>query len=489
MTEFPKGFFWGGATAANQFEGGWNEDGKGPATEDYLTTGTKTEDRQFVKPIDDKYIYPSHKGSDFYHHYKEDIKLLAGAGLKMFRMSIAWSRIFPIGDENQPNPEGIAFYRDVFTELQKYGIEPLVTLSHYEMPYGLAEKYDGWYNRKVIDFYVHYANTVMSEYKGLVHYWLTFNEINAMTMPGGGYFDGGILSIAGGHGMFPDFEETAKDKSKRYTALHNQFLASARVVNLGHAIDPENKIGCMIAGLTSYPLTPKPEDMLAWQQQLQTGLFFCPDVQANGAYPYYMKRFFRDNGIAIETQPGDDQILKNGTVDFVTFSYYATGCVTTDKSKGHDGAAGAFGAPNPYLKESQWGWPIDPMGLRFFLNEFYRRYQKPLMVTENGLGAEDRLTPDGKIHDPYRIDYMKQHVEAMADAIKDGVDLIGYMPWGIIDLTAASTGQMSKRYGIIYVDADDNAQGTYDRYKKDSYFWYQKCTKSNGTDLTIQEAK
>lgn len=482
-TAFPKDFYWGGATAANQFEGGWNEDGKGPATEDYLTLGSKTEDRTFVKPVDDTYTYPSHKGSDFYHHYKEDIKLLADAGLKMFRMSIAWSRIFPQGDETKPNEAGLAFYRNVFTELQKNGIEPLVTISHYEMPYGLAEKYDGWANRKTIDFYVKYANTVMSEFKGLVHYWLTFNEINAMTMPSGSYFDGGILSIAGGYGPMAAVKETSEDKSKRYTALHHQFVASARVVNLAHAIDPENKVGCMIAGMTSYPLTPKPEDMLAWQKKIQEGLFFCPDVQANGAYPYYMQRFFKENGIKIKTLPEDAAILQKGTVDFVTFSYYATGCVAADETKANSGAAGAFGAPNPYLKESQWGWNIDPLGLRFYLNEFYRRYQKPLMVTENGLGAEDVLESNNVIHDPYRIDYMKQHIEAMSEAIKDGVDLIGYMPWGIIDLTAASTGQMSKRYGIIYVDADDHGQGSFNRYKKDSYYWYQKVTASNGEIL------
>jgi len=483
MTDFPKGFFWGGATAANQFEGGWNEGGKGPSIPDTLTVGDKNHDREYHFPIDDsKYIYPSHKASDFYHHYKEDIKLLSEAGLNMYRMSVQWSRIFPSGDENEPNKAGLEFYRNVFKELKKYHIEPLVTISHYELPLGLSEKYDGWADRRLVDFYLHYANTLFSEYKGLVHYWLTFNEINSLSMPAGGFTVGGIKSIAGGHGMTTQVEETAEQKSLRYTALHNQFVASARAVKMAHAIDPDNKVGCMIAGMASYPLSPKPEDMLAWQKKIQEGLFFCPDVQSKGEYPYYMKNYFEKNNIVISKEPSDDEVLKEGTVDFVTFSYYATGCVAASDDKKAGGSINAFGIPNPYLKKSEWGWNIDPMGLRFFLNEFYRRYNKPIMITENGLGAEDKLE-NGKIHDPYRIDYMKQHIEAMSDAIDDGVDLVGYMPWGIIDLTAASTGEMKKRYGIIYVDADDNGQGTFDRYKKDSFFWYQKVTSSNGKDL------
>ncbi|KAE9565552.1 6-phospho-beta-glucosidase [Companilactobacillus paralimentarius DSM 13238 = JCM 10415] len=483
MSKFPNNFFWGGATAANQFEGGYKEGGKGLSIPDTLTLGTKDTDREYHYPIDEsKYTYPSHKASDFYHHYKEDIKLLAEAGLNMYRMSIQWSRIFPNGDEDKPNPEGIAFYRNVFEELKKYNIEPLVTISHYELPLGLAEKYDGWANRKLIDLYVHYANTLFTEYKGLVRYWLTFNEINSLSMPSGGFPVGGIKSIAGGHGMTTQIEETSVQMSTRFTALHNQFIASARTVNLAHAIDPENKVGCMIAGMTSYPLTPKPEDMLAWQEKIQQGLFFCPDVQSNGEYPYYMNRFFRENGIVISKEKGDDEVLKNGTVDFVTFSYYPTGCVQAKEEKKSNGAINAFGTPNPYLKKSQWGWNIDPVGLRFYLNEFYRRYKKPIMITENGLGAEDKLE-NGKIHDPYRIEYMRQHVEAMSEAIKDGVNLIGYMPWGIIDLTAASTGQMSKRYGIVYVDADDQGRGTFDRYRKDSFYWYQQVINSNGANL------
>lgn len=478
MSNFSNDFFWGGATAANQFEGAWNEDGKGPSMEDYLTLGSNEKEREYVKPIDLSHSFPSHKASDFYHHYKEDIKLLAEAGLKMFRMSIAWSRIYPQGDEAIPNKAGIEFYRAVFNELKKYNIEPLVTISHYEMPYGLSKKYDGWANRKTIDFYVNYANTIMREFKGLVHYWLTFNEINALTMPSGSYFDGGILSN-GCFGPMKQVIETAENRSKRYTALHHQFVASARVVSLGHVIDKENKIGCMIAGMTSYPLTPNPKDMILWQKTIHEKLFFCPDVQANGSYPYYMARYFKENDIVICKEQGDDKILKEGVVDFVTFSYYATGCVTTDKSK----IGSFFGVDNPYLEASQWGWCIDPIGLRYFLNEFYRRYQKPIIVTENGLGAVDILEQDGTIHDDYRIDYLRQHIEAMSEAIEDGVELLGYTTWGIIDLTAASTGQMSKRYGIIYVDADDFGNGTFDRYKKDSFYWYQKVISTNGDDI------
>lgn len=483
MTEFPNGFFWGGATAANQYEGGWNEGGRGPSIPDYMTLGDVKHDREYTESIDEgKDFYPSHKASDFFHHYKEDIKLLADAGLKMFRMSISWSRIYPNGDDAKPNQEGIEFYRNVFQELQKYNIEPLVTISHYELPMHLATKYNGWADRKLIDFYTRYATTLFNEYKGLVHYWLTFNEINTLSMSTGGFAVGGITSISGGSGMTTPVKETSAQMSLRFTALHNQFVASAKAVQIAHAIDADNKVGCMIGGICTYPLTSKPADMIAWQQKVQLNLFFCPDVQSKGRYPYFVKRYFDENGIKVSKQAGDDIELKNGTVDFVTFSYYATGTVSADGKPG-EGAAAIMGERNPYLKVSDWGMSFDPQGMRFFLNEFYRRYEKPVMITENGLGAVDKLETDGTVHDPYRIDYMRQHISAMKEAIGDGVDVIGYNPWGIVDLTAASTGQMSKRYGIVYVDADDHGNGSYKRYKKDSYYWYQKAISSNGEDL------
>ncbi|EME8125076.1 glycoside hydrolase family 1 protein [Enterococcus faecium] len=482
MTKFPKDFFWGGATAANQFEGGWNEGGKGPSVADYLTAGSREQVRKYKNPIDPNQIYPSHKASDFYHRYKEDIKLMAELGLKMFRMSISWARIFPNGDDEHPNQAGLDFYRDVFQELKKYNIEPLVTLSHYELPFNLAEKYDGWANRKVIDFYVHYSETVIKEYQGLVKYWLTFNEINSITLPTGGYFNGGIMSIADGKGFGPEEypEETSIEVSKRFTALHHQFLASAKTVKMARELNSDLQIGCMIAGLTSYPLTPNPDDMLLFQKHLNTQLFFCADVQNNGEYPYYMKRYLKENDINIKKEIDDEEVLKEGCVDFVTFSYYSTGCLTTQNDVEKTSGNLVFGAKNPYLETSDWGWQIDPKGIRFFLNEFYRRYRKPIMITENGLGAVDTLEEDGKIHDPYRIEYMKQHIEQMAEAIEDGVELIGYTPWGIIDLTSMSTGEMHKRYGVVYVDAYDDGSGSFDRYKKDSFEWYKNVITHDG---------
>ncbi|MFM9277859.1 glycoside hydrolase family 1 protein [Paenibacillus jiagnxiensis] len=481
---FPKDFLWGGATAANQVEGAWNVGGKGPSTQDHLTQGSKTSIRKYTETIEKDVIYPSHEASDFYHHYKEDIALFAEMGFKLYRMSIAWSRIFPNGDDKEPNKEGIEFYRSVFQELKKYDIEPLVTLSHYEIPYNLAVKYDGWANRKTIDFFVKYTETVLKEYKGLVKYWLTFNEINSLSLVTGGYFNGGIMSIAGGFGPEEYPQETSEQTSRRLTALHHQFVASAKVVKLAHEIDSNYSMGCMIAGLTSYPYTPNPDDMLAAQKQKREQLFFAGDIHVKGEYPYYMERYFKENSITIQKEPGDDEILKSGCVDFFTFSYYSTGCISTDPEAEKTGGNLIFGVKNPYLETSDWGWQIDPKGLRFFLNEFYDRYQLPIIVTENGLGASDTLESDGTVHDPYRIEYLRKHVEQMKEAINDGVKLIGYTAWGCIDIVSLSTGEMKKRYGMIYVDKDDKGNGTLKRYRKDSFYWYKKCIESNGKDLS-----
>lgn len=491
---FPTDFFWGGATAANQFEGGWDEGGKGPSTADFLTMGSRSEPRRFTDPIDEnRYRYPSHVASDFYHRWEEDIDLLGELGIKMYRMSVNWARIYPNGDDQVPNPKGIAFYRDVFERLRANGIEPLVTISHYEMPYHLSVAYDGWANRRLIDFYLRYCKTLFTEFKGLVRYWLPFNEINSAAIEGDAYFSAGISSVANkdlGAGVLngtADSQGPADDpvrvRNLQYQALHNMMVASAKAVSLGRSVDPGSRFGCMIAGICQYPLTCDPSDIGLLQRERQHGFWFCPDVMVRGSYPAYMERYFEEQGVRIEWGDGDAEALRKGTVDIFTFSYYSTGCVTAHSDVSMTEGNLIFGAANPYLSTSEWGWQIDSQGLRYFLNEIYDRYGLPIMVVENGLGQNDTLEADGKVHDPYRIEYLRQHVQQMEEALRDGVELIGYTSWGIIDLVAASTGEMSKRYGVVYVDADDGGRGTYDRYRKDSFFWYQRVIASDGQTL------
>lgn len=477
---FPKNFFWGGATAANQCEGAWNEGGKGASTSDHLTAGSRTTPREFSAVIDPAKLYPSHEAIDFYHHYKEDIALFAEMGFKMFRMSIAWTRIFPNGDDEQPNREGIEFYRSVFEELRKYNIEPLVTLSHYEMPYHLCEKYDGWVDRRCIDYFTKYAHTCFTEFKGLVKYWLTFNEINVLCHSFGAGMAGGILSEVAGKALSFGAKDTPESATKRYTALHNQFVASAKAVQIAHAVDPENKVGCMIAGMASYPLTPNPDDLLMAQNAMNMGNYLCGDVMVRGAYPFFAAPYFKSIGADVKMQPLDADVIAAGRVDFYSFSYYMSSCVTADKEAQKAAGNMMMGVKNPYLKASDWGWQVDPKGLRWYLKEVYGRYGVPLMVVENGLGAADTVENDGSIHDGYRIDYMCEHVKEMEKAVAEGVDLIGYTPWGCIDLVSASTGEMAKRYGMIYVDKHDDGSGTLERSRKDSFFWYKKCIQSNG---------
>jgi 6-phospho-beta-glucosidase len=481
--KFPENFFWGGATAANQCEGAWNLDGKGESVADHMTAGDRKTPRRFTPDIEEGLQYPSHEAIDFYHHYKEDIAMFAEMGYKMFRLSIAWTRIFPKGDEKEPNKAGIEFYKSVFEECKKYGIEPLVTLSHYEMPYYLAKEYDGWSNRRCIDFFENYCNVVFNEYKGLVKYWLTFNEINIGALPFGAVMSLGIMPSEVQEFDLSGMKESLEQKNKRFNALHNQFLASARAVKLAHKIDPEYQVGCMIAGMLSYPFTPNPKDVLQAQKQMQLGNYLCGDVMVRGEYPYFAKRFFAEQGVEVKMHDGDADLLKEGHVDFYTFSYYMSGCASTDPETLKTAGNMMFGVANPYLESSDWGWQIDADGLRYYLNEMYARYQVPLMIVENGLGAVDVVEEDGSIHDPYRIQYMRVHVEAMAEAIEDGVELIAYTPWGCIDLISASTGEMAKRYGMIYVDKDNNGNGTLNRSRKDSFAWYKKCIESNGQEL------
>ncbi|MGG9992845.1 glycoside hydrolase family 1 protein [Streptococcus suis] len=485
--QFPKGFLWGGATAANQYEGGWNLGGRGPATSDtYIAVDPdKRKDMShFGKPVsradvefalaDQEGLYPKRWGSDFYHRYKEDIALFAEMGFKTFRLSIAWSRIFPKGDELEPNEEGLAFYDAVFNELNKYGIEPLVTLSHYEFPLHLALEYGGWKNRKVIEFFVRYAETVFKRYQGKVKYWLTFNEINILGMVG--YLSGGLL-----------FEDGKNNLEAMYQAVHNQFIASSLATKAAHEIDPENKVGCMLARMENYAATCNPDDVLAALKKDQENLFYT-DVQVRGAYPSYMKRFFKENNIQVVFEPGDEAILKQYPVDFMSFSYYMTSITRAlpDKDKATAGNL-ILGEANPYLEASDWGWQIDPVGLRITLNKLYDRYQVPLFIVENGLGALDKVEADGSIEDGYRIAYLEKHIQQMYEAIEDGVELMGYTPWGCIDLVSASTSEMSKRYGFIYVDADDQGKGSFDRSRKASFYWYKDVIASNGANVLTEK--
>lgn len=475
---FSEGFLWGGAVAANQLEGAWDVDGKGPSVSDMCTNGTHTSPKRITTTIEPDTLYPSHEAIDFYHHYEEDIALFAEMGFKAFRTSINWTRIFPTGEEAEPNEKGLEFYDRVFDCCKKYGIEPLVTISHYEMPYALVEKYNGWAGRECIELFEKYCKVIFERYKDKVKYWLTFNEINCGLMNIGAIT--AISTVQGYSGSVLDCEVSDQ---VRFQALHHQFVASARVIRYAHQNYPEFLMGNMIAFITTYPYTCNPDDMIEAQKKMQMNNWFCSDVHVRGEYPYYAQRYWDEHGVKIQMEPGDLEDLAEGTIDFYTFSYYMSNCTSTDpKLQGTSGNL-VDGVKNPYLPASDWGWQIDPKGLRWTLNEIYSRYQIPMMVVENGLGAKDVVEADGSIHDSYRIDYLRQHIHEMGEAIKDGVDLIGYMPWGCIDLVSASTGEMAKRYGFIYVNKFDDGTGDLSRQKKDSFEWYKKVIATNGEDL------
>ena len=463
---FPKNFMWGGATAANQMEGAYLEDGKGLSIQDILPRGVAGPRTEEPTPDNLKLI-----GIDFYHRYAEDIKLFAEMGFKVFRMSIAWARIFPNGDDAEPNEKGLAFYDKVFDECHKYGIEPLVTLSHYETPLNISKKYDGFRSRKTVDMYVKYAETVFKRYKGKVKYWLTFNEIN--TILSEPYISGGVWT-----------DKKKLSLEDKLQAIHHELVASAMATKAAHEIDPENKVGCMVLALPVYPLTPDPADVLKAMEMNHNNLLFT-DVQARGYYPSYTKRWLKEQNAKIVMEDGDEEILKN-SVDFVSFSYYWSLCASADPSKVKE-MYFSDAVPNPYLKATDWGWQIDPQGLRYILNEFYERYQKPLFIAENGLGAYDELVEDGNggytVNDDYRIDFLRQHLLQVEQAVEDGVDLMGYTSWGCIDLVSASTAELDKRYGYIYVDRNNKGEGTLERYRKKSFYWYKKVIETNGESL------
>ena len=489
MSVFRKGFLWGGATAANQCEGAYLEGGKGLSVPDMLLGGDVNRPRTFCPTIEEGVFYPSHQAVDFYHHYKEDIALFGEMGFTCYRMSINWGRIFPGGDDEEPNEEGLAFYDAVFDECRKHGIEPLVTLCHYEIPWAIVTKYKGFSDRRVIDLFVKYAVTCFKRYKDKVKYWLTFNEINISLMEPrmGALYSLGIAQDSDLARTEPcTIPELENDPQMQVRALHNQFVASARAVMEGHRINPDFMIGNMICHITWYPLSPDPKDILECQKRDNFCNNLCGDVQVRGAYPSFARKFFADQGL--DTSFMDDQedldIIRRGTVDFYTFSYYMSNCVTVrddaDQVKGNM----MGGAKNPYLKASDWGWQIDPDGLRYTLNKLAGRYPgTPLMVVENGFGAFDRVEEDGSVHDDYRIAYFREHIRAMREAVKEGVPLIGYTTWGPIDLVSAGTGQYAKRYGFIYVDRHDDGTGDFSRSRKDSFYWYQRVCRSNGEEI------
>ncbi len=471
-------FLWGGATAANQCEGAYAEGGRGLANVDVIPHGA---DRSAVMrgtmhmtELDKEHYYPALEGIDFYHHYKEDIRMFAEMGFKVFRLSIAWSRIYPKGDETEPNEEGLLFYENVLRECKKYGIEPLVTITHFDCPMYLITEYGGWKNRKMVEFYKRLVITLFTRYKGLVKYWLTFNEINMILhLP---FMGAGLL-----------FEEGEDQTKAKYLSAHHELVASAYATKLAHEIDPENKVGCMLAAGEYYPYSPLPEDVWEAKKKDRDNLLFI-DVQARGYYPNYAWKKFEQMGIDLNMTEEDKRILRENTVDFISFSYYSSRCITTQEGVGETIGNAFKGTKNPYLKVSEWGWQIDPLGLRITLNSLYDRYQKPLFIVENGLGAKDELIEDREgnltVNDDYRIEYLREHIKALKQAVEeDGVELLGYTPWGCIDLVSASTGEMSKRYGFIYVDKKDDGSGTMKRYKKKSYYWYKKVIESNGECL------
>ncbi|MBO6047890.1 MAG: 6-phospho-beta-glucosidase [Erysipelotrichaceae bacterium] len=474
----PKNFLWGGALAAHQFEGGVLETSKGFSVADVMTNGTKDTPRVITDGIVEGLYYPNHKGNDFYHHWKEDIGYMAEMGFKCFRTSIAWTRIFPKGDEDQPDAEGLKFYDDIFDELLANGIEPVITLSHFEMPYHLAKEYGGFLNRKTIDFFVKFAKVCFEHYKDKVKYWMTFNEINNQMNVNNDIFG---WTNSGVH--FADYPD--KEKAMYQCGLY-ELVASAKAVKVGHEINPDFLIGNMIAMVPYYPFSCRPEDQTLAQEMMHQR-YFWSDTQIRGHIPAYAIKMFERNGWDLDFTEEDKQALKEGTVDYLGFSYYMTNTldstVTRDVSKALDGSA-ANSVANPFIKVSDWGWAIDPEGLRYALCAFYERYEIPLFIVENGFGAIDVKEADGSCHDPYRIDYLRAHIKAMKKAVEyDGVDLLGYTPWGCIDCVSFTTGEMKKRYGFIYVDRNNDGSGSCDRSKKDSFYWYKKVIASNGEEL------
>ncbi len=476
---FPKDFLWGGAVAACQIEGAYDVDGRGLSTSD-IHVYDKNLDRAHIEKegggtlqgiknavSDTEGYYPKRYGIDFYHTYKEDLALLKEMGFKTFRTSISWSRIFPNGDEEEPNEAGLKFYDDLIDEIIKDGMEPIITMVHYDIPLHLVTAYGGFANRKVMDFFVKYAKVLLERYKGKVKYWIVCNQINLVP----------TVSF-GGLGLYDDQTTPDKMEELMYQAVHNQFVACAQVVKLAREIDPDAKMGTMLADGTMYPATCKPEDVVMTMKKNRMQYFFS-DVQLRGEYPVYALRYFEERNIHLVMEEGDEELLKNHTMDFLALSYYYTRIVDSTKNS----MKPFEGEQNPYLKPTPWEWRMDSLGLYHSLCQYWDRYQKPLLIAENGLGALDTVESDGSIHDEYRIEYYREHIKSLKEAVLDGVEVIAYCAWGPIDLVSSSSAEMSKRYGFVYVDRDDFGNGTQKRSRKDSFYWYKKVIASNGEDL------
>lgn len=465
--EFPDGFLWGGATSACQIEGAYATDGKGLSDADLRTLGSKELPRKTTACIEEQAFYPSHVAIDHYHHMKEDIKLFADMGFRCYRMSIAWTRIFPNGDDDQPNEAGLCFYDQLFDELASYGMEPIVTISHFDDPHTMLKNYGDWDQRKLVDLFERYAVLLLDRYHTKVTYWMCFNEINTLL-----YYP-----------MFHGLQKNHESMQLMYQMAHHKFVASAKVAAYAHQHYPDLKIGMMLASTTTYPFSCNPEDVMSCLEKDEDSFFFS-DVLVRGYYTNKAKKKMEAYQVTLEMEQGDLELLALGTVDFIALSYYSSSVAKAAATNEVMTGNMSFGNKNPYLTTTQWGWQIDPVGLRYTLNQLFNRYQKPLMIVENGLGANDRLEADGKVHDDYRIHYLKAHVIEMAKAMQmDGVELMGYTSWGCIDLVSASTGEMSKRYGFLYVDVDDHGQGSFQRYRKDSFYWYQQLIATNGRCL------
>ncbi len=476
---FRKDFLWGGAVAAHQLEGAYNVDGKGLSIVDVVTAGTREKKRRITDGIVSGEYYPNHEAIDFYHHYKEDIKLFAEMGFKCFRTSIAWSRIFPNGDETEPNEAGLQFYDKLFDECLKYGIQPVITLSHFEMPLHLVKKYGGWRSRRLIHFFVKFAEICFKRYKNKVKYWMTFNEINNQANflnEESVYFNSGI-----------QYAKEEKKEEVMYQAAHYELVASAQAVKVGHEINPDFVIGCMIAMCPIYPYSCKPEDILMAEKAMQKRYYFA-DVHVKGEYPCNILKYWERKQFHIDITEEDLSILKQGCVDYIGFSYYMSFAIDHKQNNPYyDYIEEEMLVKNPYVKASDWGWQIDPIGLRYSMNWFADRYCVPLFIVENGLGAYDKIEQDGTIADDYRIEYLREHIVQMKKAVEeDGIDLIGYTPWGCIDLVSAGTGEMDKRYGFIYVDKHNDQTGTLARSRKKSFYWYKKVIETNGENLDNQ---
>ncbi|MGV1009753.1 MAG: glycoside hydrolase family 1 protein [Dermatophilaceae bacterium] len=466
VPRFPDGFLWGGAVAANQCEGAYQSDGKGWSIQDVMPHGIRSAPTEAPTPDNLKLV-----GIDFYHRYADDIALLAEMGSTVFRTSIAWSRIYPSGEDPEPNEAGLAFYDRVFDELVGHGITPLVTLSHYETPLALARRYNGWASRELIGFFERYCRTVFERYGDRVKHWLTFNEINSVLHEP--FMSGAITT-----------PKAQLSPRQLYQAVHHEMVASALATRTAHEIVPDAKVGCMILAMPTYPLTPHPDDVVAAMHANHANYAFG-DVHCRGEYPGYLLRTLREAGVRLDITDNDRQILTN-TVDFVSFSYYSSLCESADPASagGHGNILG--GTPNPTLPVSEWGWTIDPQGLRVVLNDYWERWRKPLFIVENGLGAVDELVEvEGvkTVLDDDRIHYLNDHLVQAREALADGVELLGYTCWGCIDVVSASTAQMSKRYGLVYVDRNDDGTGTLERHRKKSFHWYAEVIRTNGACL------